>query len=160
MNLSKAISSKESPTSKPNMSNLQLVTYPKELKMARLDCQSNCIRRETLWFFSLGLTVDLQEKKTWPSKLLGNSKSSELKNSFWFPHYLTRSDLTLKLVQCMFFIYCRENNVYFKSKGKVGDINLVENKEQRLLSISHLIDDEDLESDLMKNGGLANAFYQ
>ena len=28
------------------------------------------------------------------------------------------------------------------------------------MSISHLIDDEDLESDLMKNGGLANAIYQ
>jgi len=42
----------------------------------------------------------------------------------------------------------------------VSGINLVENKEAKLLSISHLIDDEDLESDLMKNGGLANAFYQ
>lgn len=72
--------------------------------------------------------------------------------------YEIRPDLEIGSVY--FFYWFRENNVYFKSKGKVGDINLVENKEQRLLSISHLIDDEDLENDLMKNGGLANAFYQ
>lgn len=81
-------------------------------------------------------------------------------NLFLFHLCHTKSDQTWKSVQCKFYRYFSENNIYFKLKGKVSDINLVENKESRLLSISHLIDDEDLESDLMKNGGLANAFYQ
>jgi hypothetical protein len=32
--------------------------------------------------------------------------------------------------------------------------------EKRLLSISHLIDEEDLEDDLLKYGGLAHPFFK
>lgn len=52
-----------------------------------------------------------------------------------------KSGQIYKSDQCTTIFYFRENNIYYKTKGKVSDINLVENKEAKLLSISHLIDD-------------------